>query len=219
MIALKSILGDSQETDTIGVVGKLSICLTGELSGFLAEATRNERDRRHLRALVYDLEEEAGPVDEVQVGRFSALFAEISAAGDAAAVVLDASALRALAGAGDGSGPALLMRDLLCAAERTGTAVRVPVTVLADVYDGTPADAVVDQVLGDTIKAVPFDCAIALQVGDLLRARDLGPEHVADASVVATAAYLGGGVIVTGNPDGLASLAREHSSIKILGTR
>jgi hypothetical protein len=39
--------------------------------------------------------------------------------------------------------------------------------------------------------------------------------HTVGALVVATAMRLGGGIIATGDPDDLRSLAREHSNVKV----
>jgi hypothetical protein len=75
----------------IEAVAKLSVVLPddllrsikriarGDVSSFLAEAARNELDRRHLRALVQEMEDELGAVNEEQVARIGAMFARINA--------------------------------------------------------------------------------------------------------------------------------------------
>lgn len=73
----------------IDVMAKISVSLPddlaeelqsmahGNVSAFVAAAVRNELDRVHLKDLVKELEAEVGPVDEAQVARFRAMFAEI----------------------------------------------------------------------------------------------------------------------------------------------
>jgi hypothetical protein len=39
--------------------------------------------------------------------------------------------------------------------------------------------------------------------------------HTVDAVVIATAIRLGGGIVATGDPDDLRSLAREHANVKV----
>ena len=39
--------------------------------------------------------------------------------------------------------------------------------------------------------------------------------HTVDALVIATAIRLGGGIVATGDPDDLRSLAREHANVKV----
>lgn len=83
----------------IDLVAKISVSLPddlvrdlqavahGNVSAFVAAALRNELDRRRLHAFVKELEDEVGPVDEAEVARFSAMFAEIDAENARAAAV------------------------------------------------------------------------------------------------------------------------------------
>lgn len=52
----------------------------GNVSAFVAAAVRNELDRRRLRVLVRELEDQVGPVDEAEVARIGAMLAEVNAA-------------------------------------------------------------------------------------------------------------------------------------------
>jgi metal-responsive CopG/Arc/MetJ family transcriptional regulator len=75
----------------IDVVAKTSVSLPDDLvrdlqavartnvSAFVADAVRNELDRRRLHAFVEELVSELGPSDEAEVARFRALFAEVDA--------------------------------------------------------------------------------------------------------------------------------------------
>jgi hypothetical protein len=60
------------------------------------------------------------------------------------------------------------------------------------------------------------DLKAAQRMRDMLDSADrLNPCHTVDALVVATAIRLGGGIVATGDPDDLRSLAREHANIKV----
>lgn len=98
MIALRSDLARPQDLDEdsyrgrIDLVAKLSVSLPddivrdikevarGNVSAFVAAAVRNELDRRRLRVLVQEMEDELGPVDETRVSQIRAMVAEIDAA-------------------------------------------------------------------------------------------------------------------------------------------
>ena len=131
------------------------------------------------------------------------------------AVVLDTRALEVIANPKADTRAADLVRDLLAFAARTGTPVRVPTAVLAEAYRGTAADAVIDRILGDGIRPITLGQSTARHVGRLKHRDRLDSCHTVDAAVVATAIRLGGGVIITGDPDDLRSLAREHDNIEV----
>jgi post-segregation antitoxin (ccd killing protein) len=98
MIALRSDLANQHHLDEdsyrsrIEFMAKLSVSLPddlvrylkevahGNVSAFVAEAVRNELDRRRLHVLVRELEDQVGPVDEAEVARYSAMLAEVNAA-------------------------------------------------------------------------------------------------------------------------------------------
>lgn len=110
-----------------------------------------------------------------------------------------------------------LVRDLIAAATREGTPVRVPTAVLAEAYRGTAADAAIDRVLGRGIRPITLGQAMARQTGGLKYRDKLDSCHTVDAAVVATAIRLGGGIIATGDPGDLRSLARDHANVKVQG--
>lgn len=67
------------------LMGDLRGFCDGSVKSFVTEVIReaiNQRKRlarQHLNELVRELEEQVGPVDEVQVAKFAALFAEVKA--------------------------------------------------------------------------------------------------------------------------------------------
>ena len=131
------------------------------------------------------------------------------------ALVLDSRALEVIADPKADLQAGRRMRDMLDSAVRMGIPVRVPTAVLAEAYRGTAADAAIDRVLGRGVRAITLGQGVARQA-DNLRHRDrLDSCHTVDALVVATAIRLGGGIVATGDPDELRSLAREHPSVKV----
>jgi PIN domain len=131
------------------------------------------------------------------------------------AIVLDTRALEVIADPKADPRATRRMRDILAVAVRTATPVRVPTAVLAESYQGTAADAAVDRVLGSGIRPITLGQPTARHAGSLKRRDHLDSCHTVDAVVVATAIRLGGGIIATGDPDDLCSLAREHANIKV----
>lgn len=131
------------------------------------------------------------------------------------AIVLDTRALEVIADPRADPRATRRMRDLLAVAVRTATPVRVPTAVLAEAYRSTAADTAFDRVLGNGIRPITLGQSTARHAGGLKYRDQLDSCHTVDAVVVATAIRLGGGVIATGDPDDLRSLAREHSNIKI----
>lgn len=131
------------------------------------------------------------------------------------AVVLDTRALEVFADVKANKGAAQIVRDLITSAERTETPVRVPTTVLAEAYRGTSADASIDRVLGTTIRPITLGRAMARRAARLKHRDKLDSCHTVDASVIATSIRLGGGIVITGDPDDLKSLAREHPNVKV----
>jgi predicted nucleic acid-binding protein len=131
------------------------------------------------------------------------------------ALVLDSRALELIADPKADVKAAQRMRDMLDSADRMGIPVRVPTAVLAEAYRGTAADAAIDRVVGQGIRAITLGQATARQAGTLRHRDRLNSCHIVDALVVATAIRLGGGIVATGDPDDLRSLAREHSNVKV----
>jgi len=130
------------------------------------------------------------------------------------ALVLDARALELLADPKADIQAARRMRDVLDSADRIGIPVRIPSAVLTEAYRGTAADAAIDRVLGNGIRPMTLGQAAARQAGRLKHRDRLNSCHMVDALVVATAIRLGGGIIATGDPDDLRSLARHHANIR-----
>lgn len=133
------------------------------------------------------------------------------------AVVLDTRALEVFADPKADPRATQLVRDLLASAGQTDTPVRVPTAVLTEAYRGTTADAAIDRVLGEAVKPITLGRAMARQTARLKHRDKLDSCHTVDAAVVATSSRLGGGIVITGDPDDLSSLAREHANIKVHG--
>jgi hypothetical protein len=93
----------------------------------------------------------------------------------------------------------------------------VPASVLIEVYRGKPRDVGVDRAVGRVNAVSPLDHRSARLAGALLGRDDLDSCHAVDASVVATAMLLGGATIITGDPDHMRSLARDHPNVLIEG--
>jgi hypothetical protein len=130
-------------------------------------------------------------------------------------LVLDTRALEVVADTAADRHAARRMQSMLTSAARLGVPVRVPTAVLAEAYRGTPADAAVDRVLGHGIRPVTMGHAMARLAGRLRHRDRLNSCHTVDAFVVAAAVRLGGGIVATGDPADLRSLAREHPDVKI----
>lgn len=132
-----------------------------------------------------------------------------------AALVIDTRALEVIADRGADLPAARRMQSMLTSAARLGVLVRVPSAVLAEAYRGTPADAAVDRVLGQGIRPITMGQAMARLAGGLRYRDRLDSCHTVDALVVATSVRLGGGIIATGDPADLESLARDHPNVKV----
>jgi hypothetical protein len=130
-------------------------------------------------------------------------------------LILDTRALEVVADPKADIGAARRMRDILTSAARMGIPVRVPTAVLAEAYCGIPADAALDRVLGRGIRPITMGQSMARLAGGLRYRDRLDSCHTVDALVVAAAIHLGGGLVATGYPDDLRSLAREHPNIKV----
>ena len=131
------------------------------------------------------------------------------------ALVLDTRALEVIADPKADLQAAQRMRDMLDSADRMGIPVRVPTVVLAEAYRGTAADAAIDRILGRGIRPVTLGQATARQAGHLKHRDRLNSCHTVDAAVIATAIRFGGGIVATGDPEDLRSLARDHANVKV----
>lgn len=131
------------------------------------------------------------------------------------ALVLDTRALEVVAAPKANLKAAQQMRDMLDSADRMGIPVRVPTAVLAEAYRGTAVDAAIDRILGRGIRPITLGQATARQAGHLKHRDRLDSCHTVDAVVIATAIRLGGGIVATGDPGDLRSLARNHANVKV----
>lgn len=97
----------------------------------------------------------------------------------------------------------------LQAAFEVGLNVWVPAAVLAEQYRGGRHDQLVDSCLGrhTGIQVADTTRALARRVGNLLARAGRGSADHVDATVVAVATAIGGGLVVTGDPDDLEVLA------------
>lgn len=138
------------------------------------------------------------------------------ASAEVAVAVLDSEPLWRLARARPGSQRAESVRALLRSAERGRHHVVVPSAVLVEVYRGGADDDAVDRVIaGARIGVVTTGRAVARVAARLLTRDGLDSCHVVDALVVAAAVRLGGDVVLTGDPDDLQALARDHRNVRV----
>lgn len=133
-----------------------------------------------------------------------------------ATLVLDSEAFSVLARSRVGGHPGAV-HAALKAAVLTNSSVVVPAAVLAEQYRGGRHDQIVDSCLGREtgIAVVDTDRALARAIGNLLARAGRGSSDHVDASVVAAALRLGGGVIITGDPSDLTDLSDGLPGIRI----
>lgn len=130
------------------------------------------------------------------------------------ALALDAEAFNSLARTTTRSPT---VRAALRAAAELDRDVVVPAAVLAECYRGGGHDQAVDACLGREggVRVVDTDRALARRIGNLLARAGRGSEHHVDGSVVATCSTEGGGVVLTGDPADLGSLAAVTVGVHI----
>jgi predicted nucleic acid-binding protein len=133
-------------------------------------------------------------------------------------LVLDSEALKALAHPKERGALNVRARAILTVARETGTLVRVPAPVLAEVCRQTRHDVAVNHLLNSgAIVVADLTRAIAQRAGHLLARLRLSSAHAIDAFVVATAAQYEFAIIATGDPADLRRLAGSARNIRILG--
>lgn len=94
--------------------------------------------------------------------------------------------------------------------------IRVPSAVLVELCRGGGTDEAIDLVLArGFVQVVTTGARIARIAGHLLGAAGFGSEIAIDALVVATAIRLGGGIVLTHDPDDLVLLAAGHPNVAI----
>jgi predicted nucleic acid-binding protein len=132
------------------------------------------------------------------------------------ALILDSEALSALANPRFDAERHERVRAAMRSAARRREPVRVPSAVLVEVYRGHGHDEPIDRELSRGFaRMITTGARIARQAGHLLAEAGRGSESAVDALFVATAIRLGGGLVVTHDPDDLGSLAADHPSVRI----
>lgn len=132
------------------------------------------------------------------------------------ALVLDSEALSALARPRVAPERHERVRAALRSAERRSEPVRVPSVTLVELYRGRGADEAIDLELArGYARVITTGLRIARLAGHLLVSVGAGSEMAIDALVVATAIRLGGGLILTHDPDDLEQLAAGFPSVRI----
>lgn len=126
------------------------------------------------------------------------------------AAILDSGAVMALAADDPNT------RAVLTIAARRGVPVVVPAPVVTETVRGNPRDVPVNRVLKAVGEIVPVDERLARVAGSLIGATRSNAGAV-DALVVASAAAVGGGVVLTSDPDDLACLARDLPHVQVHG--
>jgi hypothetical protein len=95
--------------------------------------------------------------------------------------------------------------------------VRVPSAVLVELYRGSGLDEPIDQELRrGYARVVTTGLRIARIAGHLLSRTGRGSDVAIDALVVATTIGLGGGMILTHDPDDLDLLAADHPNVRVV---
>jgi hypothetical protein len=95
--------------------------------------------------------------------------------------------------------------------------VIVPAAILAELYRGAGRNQAVDACLAREagIRVRDTDRPLARLVGGVLTGAKADSRFLADAHVVAAAVETGGGVVLTGDPDDLSSLAAAYPNITV----
>lgn len=102
-------------------------------------------------------------------------------------------------------------RAALAAAREAGAEVSIPSVVVAETVRGTAKDAPVNRIIKAVGEVSSADESTGRAAGALLWATR--SDSTVDAVVVATAIGIGGGVILTGDPDDLQTLAVHHPDV------
>lgn len=133
-----------------------------------------------------------------------------------AVLILDAEALSALARPRQNVERHRRAAAALQSAHTRNHPVRVPSAVLVELYRGRGADEPIDRLLGTGItRVVTTGIRIARIAGHLLASAGRGSDAAIDALVVATAVRLGGGIVLTHDPEDLRLLATDIANVNI----
>lgn len=104
-------------------------------------------------------------------------------------------------------------RATLAAAWEAGVEVAIPSVVVAETVRGAAKDASVNRVIKSVGEVTAAEEATGRVAGALLGATR--STSTLDALVIASAIELGGGVVLTGDPDDLEPLASGHPEVVI----
>jgi predicted nucleic acid-binding protein len=104
-------------------------------------------------------------------------------------------------------------RAALAAAWEAGVEVSIPAMVVAETVRGSAKDAPVNRVIKAVGEVTVVDERTARSAGALRGATR--SNSTVDAVVVASTVELGGGVVLTGDPDDLGMLAAGHPEVVI----
>lgn len=134
-----------------------------------------------------------------------------------AVLILDSEALSSLARPNEHHVRHERVRVAMRSAQRQGTPVRVPSVVLVELYRGGGTDGAIDLVLRrGFVRVVTAGARTARVAGHGLAGIGAGSELAVDAIVVATAVRLGGGIVLTHDPDDMERLAADHHNVRVV---
>jgi len=134
----------------------------------------------------------------------------------AGALILDAEAFSVLARPHTNRPRHRRVIAAMTVARRDRRAVRVPSLVLMELWRGRGFDEPIDRQLArGAVGIITAGARIARTAGHILVADGSGSEHAIDAIVVATAARLGGGQILTHDPADLQRLAAGYPDVTV----
>lgn len=122
-------------------------------------------------------------------------------------LILDSGAIVALARDDDRA------RAVLASAWEAGVQVSIPAVVLAETVRGNDRDASANRVIKAVDAVVEADAAVGRRAGGLLGSA--GSDDTIDALVVASALAVGGGVLLTSDPDDLRRLAEGRHEVQV----
>lgn len=138
-------------------------------------------------------------------------------------VVLDAAGLEALSA----TKPPERFRALLAEAHRRGREVIAPTLVCAEIARGRARTAALEAAVGrhdrarrerPAVRLVDTSFGLARQVGAILEAAKAGSAQIVEAHVVAVCVVSGGGLVVTGDPSDVVTLAEGVPATRIRTT-
>jgi predicted nucleic acid-binding protein len=132
-------------------------------------------------------------------------------------LVLDAEAVVALLEPGHSA--RRLVRNQIEVALRLGRDVVVTSVTLAELYRGRTRSRALDALLareGRSVHTRDTDRGLARLVGSLLHEAGAGSALLADAHAVAAAVEVGGGIVLTADPDDLGRLAAGTGRVMVM---